>query len=145
MRTEPSVDDSWVTGDQFGIPIPAHPAALRAAGVSFLTSTFHASGVLEANNCVTRITQFQEVPGGSTGRKLLLSVEYDRPDPLLRTELFAKFSRDLGNAIRDRGKTQMEPEVRFASLARALEFPIAVPSPQFGDYHRETGIRHTDH
>ena len=33
----------------------------------------------------------------------------------------------------------MEPEVRFASLSRAPEFPIEVPSPQFADYHRPTG------
>ena len=33
----------------------------------------------------------------------------------------------------------MEPEVRFAVLSRAPEFPIAVPRPQFGDYHRDSG------
>jgi len=41
--------------------------------------------------------------------------------------------------MRDRGKTQMEPEVRFAALSRAPGFPIAVPRVQFADYHRRTG------
>ncbi len=52
---------------------------------------------------------------------------------------FVKFSRDLDNPVRDRGKTQMEPEVRFASLSRVAGFPIAVPSALFGDYHRDSG------
>ena len=65
---------------------------------------------------------FDEVPGGSTGRKVLLTVEYDKPCRT-HTDLFVKFSRDFDNPIRDRGKTQMEPEVRFASLSRATGFP----------------------
>ena len=69
----------------------------------------------------------------------MLSVEYDRPAPGLHTDLFVKFSRDFDNPVRDRGKTQMEPEVRFAALSRAPGFPIAVPSVQFADYHRQTG------
>jgi len=95
--------------------------------------------VLADGNGVTGIIGFREVAGGSTGRKVVLSVEYDEAAPGLHTELFVKFSRDLDNPIRDRGKTQMEPEVRFASLSRAPGFPIAVPSAQFGDYHRQTG------
>jgi hypothetical protein len=90
-------------------------------------------------NSVTHVTEFREVDGGSTGRKVMLSVEYDRAATGLHTDLFAKFSRDLDNPVRDRGKTQMEPEVRFASLSRVPGFPIGVPSVQFGDYHRRTG------
>jgi hypothetical protein len=129
----------WVTGDQFGVPFPADPAALRSGGARFLTDAFRASGVLADGKAVTGITGFREVAGGSTGRKVVLSVEYDEAAPGLHTELFVKFSRDLDNPIRDRGKTQMEPEVRFASLSRVPGFPIAVPSALFGDYHRQTG------
>jgi hypothetical protein len=120
----------WVAGDQFGVPFPADPAALRSGGARFLTDAFRASGVL-SNNSVTRITGFREVAGGSTGRKVVLSVDYDKAAPGLPTELFVKFSRDFDNPTRDRGKTQMEPDVRFASLSRASGFPIAVPSVQF--------------
>jgi hypothetical protein len=132
-------DDRWVTGDHFGLSIPADPAALRAGGTAFLTQAFRASGALAANNAVTRISGFQQVPGGSTGRKLLLRIEYEEPEPHAHTDLFVKFSRDLDNPVRDRGKTQMESEVLFASLSGAPGFPITVPATQFADYHRDTG------
>jgi hypothetical protein len=127
------------TGDQFGLAIPADPAALRSGGVRFLTDAFRASSVLGDGNAVTRISGFREVAGGSTGRKAMLSVEYASPQPGSRTDLFVKFSRDFDNPVRDRGKTQMEPEVRFATLSRAPGFPIAVPAVQFADYNRRTG------
>ncbi len=131
--------DRWVTGDHFGLSIPADPAALRAGGTAFLTRALRASGALTADNSVTQISGFQEVPGGSTGRKLLLRIEYEKPDAHAHTDLFVKFSRDLDNPIRDRGKTQMESEVLFASLSDARGFPITVPATQFADYHRDTG------
>lgn len=128
-----------VTGDQFGLAIPADPAGLRSRGARFLTDAFRASGTLSDGNAVTGVTSFREVAGGSTGRKVALSVEYDNPLPGLHTDLFVKFSRDLDNPTRDRGKTQMEPEVRFATLSRVPGFPIAVPGVLFGDYQRDTG------
>ena len=128
----------WVTGDQFGVAIPMDPTSLYGDAPRFLSEAFRVSGVL-ADNGVARVLDFREVPGGSTGRKAMLSVEYDKPAPGLHADLFVKFSRDLDNPIRDRGKTQMEPEVRFASLSRAPGFPIAVPDAVFGDYHRQTG------
>lgn len=128
----------WVAGDRYGLAIPADPAALRSGGTRFLTEAFRVSGVMRDNR-VTSITEFHEVSGGSTGRKVALSVEYERPASDLHTDLFVKFSRDLDDPVRDRGKTQMEPEVRFASLSRAPEFPIAVPAALFGDYQRESG------
>jgi hypothetical protein len=131
--------DRWVAGDQFGLALPADPAALRDGGARFLTDAFRLAGMLAADNAVTSITDFREVAGGSTGRKVVLSVEYDKAAPGLHTDLFVKFSRDFDNPGRDRGKTQMEPEVRFAALSRAPGFPIAVPSVVFGDYHRGTG------
>jgi hypothetical protein len=128
-----------VTGERSGLAIPADPNGLRRGGARFLTDAFRAWGVLADGNAVTRITEFREAAGGSTGRKVVLSVEYVQPQPGLHTELFVKFSRDLDNPVRDRGKTQMEPEVRFASLSRSPGFPIAVPAVQFADYDRRTG------
>ncbi|OBK48216.1 hypothetical protein [Mycobacterium sp. 1081908.1] len=126
-------------GERFGLAIPAGPNALRSSAAGFLTDAFRAFGALAAGNAVTGVTEFREVAGGSTGRKVVLSVEYARAQPGLHTELFVKFSRDLDNPGRDLGKTQMEPEVRFASLSRDPGFPIAVPAVQFADYDRETG------
>jgi hypothetical protein len=130
--------DRWVTGDHFGLSMPADPAALRSDGTTFLTEAFRAAGVLDAADSVTRISQFDEVPGGSTGRKVRLHVEYDKRGNG-HTDLFVKFSRDFDDPIRDRGKTQMESEVLFASLSREPGFPITVPATQFADYHRDTG------
>ena len=138
MCAESPSDQNWVTGDEFGLSLPATPAALHRGGARFLTDALRASGAL-TDNGIVQITDFREVDGGSTGRKVALSAEYRRPQPGLHTELFVKFSRDLENPIRDRGKTQMEPEVRFALLSRAPAFPIAVPAVQFADYHRGTG------
>ena len=58
---------------------------------------------------------------------------------VLHTELFVKFSRDFDDPVRDRGRTQMESEVKFASSSLAPGFPIAVPRTLFADYHRATG------
>jgi hypothetical protein len=133
------VTSQWVAGDQFGVAIPIDPAALRDGGSTFLTDALRAHGALSADNAVTRVVDFREVAGGSTGRKVMLSVEYACPAAGLHTDLFVKFSRDLDNPNRDLGKTQMEPEVRFAALSLAPAFPIAVPSVLFGDYHRQSG------
>lgn len=136
-----SADDPhgrWAVGDGYGLRFPADPATLRDAGVRFLTEAFRASGALRDNG-IRRITRLREVDGGSTGRKAVLSVEYDRPQAELHTELFVKFSRDFDTPVRDVGRTQMEPEVRFAALSRTPEFPIAVPSVHFADYHRASG------
>lgn len=129
----------WVVGDHCGLAFPADPASLRAAGVEFLTEAFRASGVLSDGAAVTKVTEFAEAHGGSTGRKAVLAVEYGTAVPTPHTDLFVKFSRDFDNPIRDRGKTQLEPEVRFGSLARTPGFPVAVPTVLFGDYHRDSG------
>lgn len=129
----------WVPGDMLGLPIPAHSEALRRGGEDYLTTAFRAAGALSADNRVAKITHFEECPGGSTGRKLLLSVAYEKPSPTLHTDLFVKFSRDFSDEIRDRARIQMELEVRFAALSRVPEFPIAVPVCYFADYHHESG------
>ncbi|GAA4538938.1 hypothetical protein [Mycobacterium paraffinicum] len=135
----------WAVGDQYGLAFPADPAALEGGAAPFLTTAFLASGALRDNG-IARVTEFAEVAGGSTGRKAILSVEYAKPAPELPAELFVKFSRDFDDPARDRGKAQMEPEVRFATLSRAPEFPIAVPRVLFADYHRQasTGILVTE-
>ncbi|WP_134058004.1 hypothetical protein [Mycolicibacterium litorale] len=129
----------WVVGDHLGLPVPATAAALRDGGEAFLTKAFRAFGALGEDNEVARVGRCEELTGGSTGRKLLLDVEYAHPQPGLRTDLFVKFSRDFDDPVRDRGRTQMASEVVFAVLARTPGFPIAVPHPRFADYHAGTG------
>lgn len=127
----------WVRGDYLGIDMPAHVGALRDGGARFLTDAFRATGVLEADGTVRAITELREFRGGSTGRKALLAVEYDRGD--LPADLFVKFSRDFDDAGRDGGRMQMEFEVRFALLSKTPGFPIAVPRCLFADYHEPSG------
>ncbi len=117
----------------------ADSATLKAGGVDFLTRAFHAAGSLARDNRVVRITEFQEVSGRRTGRKLRLSVAYEKSVPGLHTDLFVKFSRDLDNDIRDQAKSQMELEVLFALLSHSPAFPIAVPVCYFSDYHHASG------
>src|SRR3546814_13267049 len=66
----------YVRGDATGLDIPAHPAALRAVGENFLTQALQVFGALAPGNCIIRITRCEPCPGGSTGPKLFLSVEY---------------------------------------------------------------------
>ncbi len=135
---QPAILD-WVQGDASGLAIPAHAAALREGGVRFLTAAFHAAGALAPDNRVSAITRFEELFAGGTGRKLLLSVAYEKQQPGLPAELFVKFSRDFDDEIRDRARHMMETEIRLARLSRAPGFPIAVPQCLFADYHAASG------
>lgn len=135
--TIPAIDH--VRGDTTGLNIPAHGEALRADGAAFLTTAFHAFGSLAADNRVVRVTRFEPCAGGSTGGKLFLSVQYERDEQGLHTELFVKFSRDFADARRDHGRYEMEPEVRFAAISRLPDFPISVPAAYFADYHHDSG------
>ncbi|MES2488797.1 MAG: hypothetical protein V4607_03330 [Pseudomonadota bacterium] len=132
-------DAQWVQGDSLGILVPACGEALRTGGVEYLTEAFRASGAMALDNQVTRITKFEECPGGSTGRKLFLSVEYAQPVTELPTQLFVKFSRDFDDVIRDRAKNQLDAEVRLALLSRTSGFPVAVPKCLFADYNQASG------
>jgi len=129
----------WVRGDTLGVPIPACSEALRAGGATYLTEAFRAAGALGLDNRVARITKFEECLGGSTGRKLFLSVEYQQAQAGLPTQLFVKFSRDFDNEIRDRAKNQLDAEVRLALLSRSQGFPVAVPVCLYADYHADSG------
>jgi hypothetical protein len=125
-------------GDATGLEIPAHPQAFREDGAAFLTRAFQAFGALAPDNAVARIAACEPCPGGSTGAKLFLSVEYARPDPALHTRLFVKFSRDFDDPRRDRQRTEMKTEAPFLALTRQPGFPISVPAAYFADYHEPT-------
>ncbi len=131
------VNIDWVRGDHTAIEFPAHADALLGGGTKFLTEAFRAFGAIGADDEVVAIGRFEDVVGGSTGRKAVLDVRYAREGAPGR--LFVKFSRDFDNAIRDRGRTQMDAEVRFAALAREPGFPINVPATMFADYQRSSG------
>ncbi len=129
----------FVSGDATGLAIPAHAEALRNGGEAFLSDAFHWFGALPPSNRVARITQFSAFGGGNSGQKILLSVEYERAEPGLHTDLFVKFSRDFADVFRDRRRYELEAEVRFAQLSRLPGFPIHVPAAYYADFHHESG------
>ena len=139
MHYEDLVPLDFVRGDATGVAIPAHGEALRTAGETFLTEAFQRFGSLSANNRIVRITRFEPFPGGNSGQKLLLSVEYAQQETDLHTDLFVKFSRDFTDAFRDRRRHELEAEVRLAALSRLPRFPIDIPTPCFADFNRESG------
>jgi hypothetical protein len=137
--TMTAVPLDFVRGDATGLDIPAHADALRLAGPAFLTAAFHHFGSLSAQNRIVGITRFESFPGGNSGHKLLLSVEYARTEPGLHSNLFVKFSRDFTDAFRDRRRHELEAEVRLATLSRRPSFPIHVPAACFADFNRDSG------
>ena len=133
-----SDSERWALGDTFGLHVPGDAEALLSDGTDFLTQAFRASGALSADNRVGRILDWQEFQGGGTGKKLLLTVAYDRPGPGLPNELFVKFSRNFDNELWDSGRQQMISEVAFALLSRSPDFPVPVPALLFADIDPES-------
>ncbi|MDE2403695.1 MAG: hypothetical protein KGM17_03135 [Sphingomonadales bacterium] len=128
----------FVTGDATGLAIPADAAGLRAAGPEWLTRAGRAFGALAPDNAVVAMRDFAAVAEGNSGHKARFAVDYARDDGLPRT-LFVKFSRDFGDAFRDRRRFELEPEIRLATLSRHPAFPVAVPRAFFGDFARASG------
>jgi hypothetical protein len=151
---ESTIEERWVTGDNFGLRIPADPETLLAAGPEFLTKMFHAAGVLDASNSVTAIVEASEFFDGGCGKKLKLTVTYqqpaeqpnERPDTALPDRLFVKFSRHFSNELWDSAKWMMLSEVNLALLSRSPEFPVMVPHLMFADLEAssETGLLITE-
>ena len=135
-----SAPANFAPGEATGIAMPAHPNALRQAGVEWLTLVFRAYGALQADNAVARISQCEAFEAGNSGEKLLLTVEYARPDPGLHSQLFVKFSRCFSDPFRDRRAHEMRGEVRLAALSRHPAFPVAVAKPYFADFDPASGI-----
>ena len=127
-----------VPGDFLGVMFPTSIEELLARGPAFLTQAFHASGSLAADNRVVAITRSREVILGGMGRKLEISVDYERAESGLGTDLFIKFQRDFGDPLRAVFGPWMAPEIRFALLSRRPDFPITVPRCYFADFHAES-------
>ncbi len=130
----------FAPGEATGLAVPAHPEAMQQAGAEWLTQAFRAYGALTPDNAVARVTRCEGFAAGNSGDKLLLTVEYARPDPTLHTDLFVKFSRCFGDPFRDRRAHELRGEVRLAALSRDPAFPVAVAKPYFADFDPESGV-----
>src|ERR1700751_4428355 len=111
-----SLDQRPFPGELFVLEIPADAETLVSDGPDFLTKAFHTSGALAANNRVSRIVAAEEFSGGGTGKKLLLTLAYELPEPNLPEQLFIKFSRNFDNELWDRARFMMISEANFAVL-----------------------------
>lgn len=129
----------FVRGDATGLAVPAHPEALREQPEEQLTALLRAHGSIAADNRIARVTRFEPFAGGNSGQKLILSVEYERHEPGLHTELFAKFSRDFSDPFRDRRRYELDGEIKLAQLSRLPGFPVSVAKPYFADFNTEAG------
>jgi hypothetical protein len=138
-ETAAAVDRRWVTGEIFGLEIPADAGTLLSGGADFLTKAFHTAGALDAHNSVSRIVEAKEFFGGGTGKKLLLTVAYKSPKPHLPEQLFIKFSRNFDNELWDRARSLMVSEANFAVLSRSPDFPVTVPACLFADIESQSG------
>ena len=126
-------------GDLTGLEIPADARALATRGADFLTAALRASGALPADNAVARIVAQESFSVGGTGSKLLLSVTYAKPAPLLPDQLFIKFSRNFDDELRDSARFMMVSEAKFAVLSRTPDFPVTVPTCLFADVEIASG------
>jgi hypothetical protein len=124
--------DRWVTGDLFGVRIPADLPSLLDGGAELLTEAFRVAGSLGPSGRVTGIVDAQPFVGGGTGTKAILEVTYEGHDAKMPGHLFVKFSRNFADELQDRGRSMMVSEARFAVLARDA-FPVPVPRFLFAD------------
>ncbi|MFT4055065.1 MAG: hypothetical protein QM681_11210 [Novosphingobium sp.] len=134
-----------VTGDHTAIEFPVSYDELEQGGAAALTDLFVRLGTLSVDNSVTGVTHWREFFGGGMGRKIAIDVTYAY-DEGLPHRLFAKFTREFGDPLRELFSPVMEPEVRFALLSRRPDFPVRVPRCMFADYNAQmkTGLLITE-
>lgn len=133
------LDDRWATGDIYGLELPAEPEALLSGGPEFLTRAFRAFGAIAPENSVVQILDSQAFFGGGSGKKMMLTVEYEFAEPHLPDQLFVKFSRHFENKLWDSARFMMISEAHLANLARLPGFPVTVPVPLFADVDSTSG------
>jgi hypothetical protein len=137
-RSADATTDRWVTGDIFGVRVPADLEALLDGGTAFLTEAFRTAGSLGPTARVADIVGAHPFTGGGTGTKATLEVIYEGDDADLPEHLFVKFSRNFADDLQDRGRSMMVSEARFAVLARH-GFPVPVPRFCFADVEASSG------
>ena len=141
FAAEPPADataDRWVDGDIFGVRIPADLPSLLDGGTAFLTEAFRVAGSLEPAGRVTDIVGAHPFIGGGTGPKATVDVTYEGHGVAAPEHLFVKFSRNFADDLRDRGRSMMVSEARFAVLARD-GFPVPIPRFCFADVEASSG------
>jgi len=142
-------------GDMYGIVLPPNLAALESYGAEWLTKALHAAGTLPQDNAVKQVVKFKRLPtstelsAGGAGPKAFMTVEYEKPDDSLHTELFVKLPWSVTDSKVDGGddlwrfilSCQNEGmEFQECTVYRFMGpiFPFKIPKYYFGDICRET-------
>jgi len=139
-----------------GMTFPWTAQQLREFGAPWLTEAFHKFKTLPEDNRVSKLVKVREVPlsgfdcCGGSGPKAFVTVEYEKPDPNLHTELFAKMPWDPHGSYPGvpastpetyrffcSGQAENEAlEVQCSALMETL-FPFPMPKCYFTDINRE--------
>lgn len=133
-------------GEIYGIPFPQTAAQMTEErfGADWFTRAFHAAGTLPKDNRVATLVSVKElsVDGfkkeGGAAMKCRIKVEYEKPDPLLHTDLFAKYTYDPAREVPGQISLGQDdgPEVLINAMGIHL-FPHRAPQFYFGDICRE--------
>jgi len=134
-----------------GMTFPHSTRQFGEFGPEWFTKAFRKFGTLPSNNSVKHVVRVEELPfsgfdaAGGAGHKAFITVEYEREDPDLHTELFAKmpwdyFESDTGRKYRLQMSTYSDmdgPELETYVFCEHL-FPFRIPKLYFCDLSRET-------
>lgn len=133
-------------GCMFGMPFPQTAEQMISAqfGPEWFTKAFHATGTLPKDNRVTKVLRAEELPidgfkkEGGAAMKCFITVEYEKPDPELHTELFAKYTYDPARDIPGQITLGQDdsPEVFIAIHCQHL-FPHPAAKFYYADVCRE--------
>ncbi|CAK9077434.1 unnamed protein product [Durusdinium trenchii] len=137
-------------GCLYGLTFPqsSEEMASEAFGAEWLTKAFHCAGTLPKDNRVVKILRAEELPvkgfdaAGGAAMKMILSVEYAKPDAELHTELFCKYPYSMEQYPLERKQLSSYgdvdgPEILVQMCLTQL-FPFRTAKFYFGEVDRET-------
>jgi len=136
-------------GHWSGANFPHNVAQLKEVGPEWYTQAFHKFGTLPADNSVTQVLDVRQLDttgveaAGGAGHKAIITVEYEKPDPKLHTQLFAKMpwpyteNPAMRVAISGNGGESDARELWVSAFVEHL-FPCKIPKLYFCDFSAET-------
>jgi len=141
-------------GEMYGLPVPPTLSDFEKLGEKYMTQCFHVAGTIPKDNAVKKILAFKRLPmtgqmaAGGSGPKAFITVEYDKEDPDLHTQLFMKMPWAMEGESKEMGvdpfyrwkcSATCDYEAQEATIYRFLGpiFPFKIPKYYFADICRE--------
>jgi len=149
-QTMESIITTAAPGEFYGMEFPYTLKMLQEPkfGAAWLTKAFHAAGTVPKDNRVKRIVRVKELPmsgydaAGGAGMKGFVSVEYEKDDPKLHTELFVKVPFQASDNMTWRMNMSMfgDPDGGEISAYQFLTnmLPFRTPKMYFVDISRQS-------